>query len=135
MTTLKAAVTAMAYRGFRVGALEPMRVEGSRFWTKSKGKSWQGELPRVAVSALKDRGPRPFAGMKQGTIAAHFKRVTKRLAASGEIAHAYSVHDLRHFFACAEYRKDRDIYRVSKLLNHSDVKVTMGYLQSLGAMK
>ena len=133
MTTLRASTIAMAYRGFRVGALKPMRVDGKRFTTKSKGKAWQGELPPRVRSALADRGEKPFANIKQGTIAAGFKRVTKRLAASGEIRHAYSVHDLRHFYAVTEYRKDKDIYRVCKLLNHSDVKTTMGYLMSLGA--
>jgi site-specific recombinase XerD len=71
--------------------------------------------------------------VKAGTTAAHFKRITRRLAATGEIAHAYSVHDLRHFYAVSEYRKDKDIYRVCKLLNHSDVKTTMKYLVSIGA--
>jgi integrase len=125
----------MAYRGFRIGALKGLRVDGKRFTTKSKGKAWQGELPPRVRSALSDRGEKPFASIKQCTIAAGFKRVTKRLAKSGEIRHAYSVHDLRHFYAVTEYRKDRDIYRVSRLLNHADVKVTIGYLQSLGAMK
>jgi site-specific recombinase XerD len=133
--TLHTAIVLMSYRGFRIGALAGITVNGTRFSTISKGKSWRGELPRTAVSAIKDLGSHPFKGIKQGTIAAHFKRVTKRLAAAGTIAHAYSVHDLRHYYAVQEYKKDKDIYRVSRLLNHADVKVTMGYLQSLGAMK
>jgi integrase len=135
MTSLRAAVIAMAFRGFRIGALAGLTVTGSRFTTTSKGKAWTGELPPRVMAALRDRGRHPFEGVKAGTTAAHFKRVTRRLAATGEIAHAYSVHDLRHFYATTEYRKDRDIFRVSGLLNHADVKVTMKYLHDIGATK
>jgi integrase len=133
MTDLKASVIVMAYRGMRIGALAGLTVTGTRFATTSKGKAWTGELPRRVLAAIRDRGRRPFEGVKAGTTAAHFKRITRRLAATGEIAHAYSVHDLRHFYAVSEYRKDKDIYRVCKLLNHSDVKTTMKYLVSIGA--
>lgn len=132
---LLSAVFAMAYRGFRVGALPGLTVEGSRFTTTSKGKAWAGELPLRVRAALAGRGRTPFAGVLPGTIQAYFKRVTKRLAASGAISHSYSVHDLRHFFATTEYRKDKDLVRVSRLLNHADVKVTTKYLADLGAMK
>ena len=135
MIPLRAAVAAMAYRGFRVGALPGLVVHNRRFTTASKGKAWQGELPPRVVRALAPLGVRPFAGLNHRSIANAFKRLTKRMAAEGAIAHAYSVHDLRHHFAIQEYRKDKDIYRVCKLLNHSDVKTTMVYLQSLGAMK
>jgi integrase len=134
MTPLRAAVVAMAYRGFRVGALPPLVVQGVRFATTSKGKAWSGELPPRVMRTLKPLGRAPFAGVKPGTIQTEFKRVTKRLAASGVIAHAYSVHDLRHFFASTEYRRDRDLVRVSRLLNHADVKVTTKYLHDLGSM-
>lgn len=134
MTSLRAAVTAMAYRGFRVGALPGLTVTGSRFSTVSKGKAWKGELPLRVRAALRDRGAKPFGGVKPGTVQAAFKRVTTRLAKAGVIAHAYSVHDLRHFFASTEYAKDHDLVRVSRLLNHADVKVTTQYLSDLGAI-
>lgn len=33
-----------------------------------------------------------------------------------------------------EYRKDRDIYRVSKMLGHASIPVTERYLKGLGKM-
>jgi integrase len=38
------------------------------------------------------------------------------------------VHDLRHAYAIAEIRADRDIYDLSHHLGHSSVKVTEIYL-------
>jgi len=131
----KEAIMAMAYRGFRVGALPHLMVNGRRFTTTSKGKAWQGELPPRVVRALLPMGKQPFAAVKTGTIQTAFKRLTRRLTAAGVIAHAYSVHDLRHFYATSEYRRDRDLVRVSRLLNHADVKVTTKYLHDLGAME
>lgn len=51
---------------------------------------------------------RPFAGTTES-----------KLAESGTISAAYSAHDFRHFYAITEFRKDRDVYRVSKLLGHT----------------
>jgi hypothetical protein len=73
--------------------------------------------------------------VKQGTLAAAFKRTTKRLASRGDIKHAYSVNDLRDFFAVQQLRKDRSfqsVKRLSRLLNHASVKHTQEYLDELG---
>ena len=43
----------------------------------------------------------------------------------------YSCHDFRHYFAVTEYEKDKDIVRISKLLNHSGIQITQDYLKSL----
>jgi site-specific recombinase XerD len=48
------------------------------------------------------------------------------------IAAAYSAHDLRHLYAVTEYRKDRDLYRVSKPLGHASIQVTEKYLRDMG---
>ena len=55
-----------------------------------------------------------------------------RLADAGRIAAPYSAHDFRHFYAVAEYRKDQDLHRVSKLLGHASIQVTETYLHGLG---
>jgi integrase len=132
--SLLAAVKIMAYRGFRVGALGDLVVDGDRFRTKSKGKAWTGILPTEAVKAVEGRGARPFQHVPQSTIQTLFSRFTKRLFLSGAIRHPYSVHDLRHYFASVEYAKDHDIVRVSKALNHSDIKITVAYLHELGTL-
>jgi len=131
---LQATVVAMAYRGFPVGALSGIVVSGNRFTTVNKTKKWEGELPRNVVAALKPLGTRPFESVKQGTLAAAFKRRTKLLANRGDIRHAYSVNDLRDFFAVQQLRKDRSwrtVQRLSRLLNHESVKYTQEYLNEL----
>jgi integrase len=40
----------------------------------------------------------------------------------------FRIHDLRHAYAIAEIRADRDIYDLSHHLGHSSVKVTEIYL-------
>jgi hypothetical protein len=111
----------MAYRGFRIGALEGLTIAGSKFVTTSRRKTWEGELTSKVTNASRLLGTRPFENAKQGTIAAAFKRVTKRLVESGDIRHEYSVDDLRRFFAVREFRKDYSIERVSRQLNLSSV--------------
>jgi hypothetical protein len=39
------------------------------------------------------------------------------------------------FYAITEYRKDKDILRVSRLLNHSNISITQKYLRSLGVSR
>jgi hypothetical protein len=127
-TPLGPAIIAMAYCGFRIGALQGLTIAGSKFATTSKRKAWEGELTPKVTNALKPLGTHPFENAKQGTIAAAFKSVTKRLAKSGDIRHKYSVNDLRRFFADREFRKDYDLWRVSRRLNLSSVKETSRFL-------
>jgi integrase/recombinase XerD len=54
-----------------------------------------------------------------------------RLQKEGKINAAYSAHDFRHYFAVSEYQKDKDIYKLSKLLDHTNISITETYLKSL----
>jgi site-specific recombinase XerD len=131
---LRAAVIAMAYRGFPVGALPGLVISGNHFVTLNKTKEWTGELPKKVVATLKLRGSKPFADVKSGSIQAAFKRTTTLLANRGDIKHAYSVNDLRDFFAVQQLRKDRSwrsVQHLSHLLNHESVKYTQEYLEEL----
>jgi integrase len=58
-------------------------------------------------------------------------RQTTKLYQAGKINAAYSAHDFRHYFAITEYQKDKDIYKLSKLLDHTNIAVTETYLKSL----
>ena len=132
---LAAAVTVMAYRGLRAGALPTLSVAGGKFTGHSKGKPVQGKMPSEALEAIKAaslplRGP--FAGIKANTLEKRIARAIKKLHEAGKIKAPYSCHDLRHFFAITEYRKDNDIRRVSKLLNHASIQITEKYLEGLG---
>lgn len=126
--TMKAAVLCMASRGLRVGALPSLKIQGERFTARSKGKDISGELPREVLEALEASGldsRRPFAGLKETQIADRFRYHAR------EAGFPFSVHDLRHFFAVKEYKKDRDIYRLKTLLGHASIQVTENYLKSL----
>ncbi|MDR0475749.1 MAG: tyrosine-type recombinase/integrase [Treponema sp.] len=132
---LAAAAAIMAYRGLRAGALPTLSVTGGRFNGHSKGKDIAGELPAAAVDAIKTaalplRGP--FAGILPNTIEKRIARAIIKMYEAGKVKAAYSCHDLRHHYAVIEYRKDKDIHRVSKLLGHASIQVTETYLQSLG---
>jgi integrase len=132
---LAAAVSVMAYRGLRAGALPSLSITGGRFTGHSKGKSITGELPAAALDIIKAaalplRGP--FAGILPNTLEKRIARAIEKLCKIGEVKAPYSAHDLRHFYAVTEYRKDKDIYRVSKLLGHASIQITENYLRGLG---
>lgn len=131
-----AAVSVMAFRGLRIGALPGMEITGDRFKTRSKGKDISGELPGNVLAAIKAHNApdkkRPFSGITQDALARRIEYHIGKLHQAGKIKAAYSCHDFRHFYAITEYRKDKDIHRVKKLLNHASIQVTESYLRSLG---
>ena len=133
-----AAAAIMAYRGLRAGALPTISVSGGKFAGHSKGKDIAGELPAIALDAIKTaalplRGP--FAGVLPNTLEKQIARAIEKLYKNGKIQTAYSCHDLRHFFALTEYRRDKDIHRVSRLLGHASIQVTEHYLKGLGEIE
>jgi integrase len=130
----KMAVYVMAYRGLRVGGLNKLKVWGNHYKTVSKGKSIQGEFPIEVICNIKtsmlDRNT-PFSSLTTNALKLRIYRATMRLQKEGKIRSAYSAHDFRHFYAITEYQKDRDIYKLSKLLDHSNIMITETYLISL----
>jgi len=131
----KAAAAVMLYRGLRVGALPSLALIGSRFTARSKGKNLVGTLPAEALAEIRTAeldARRPFAVTTGQRLADAVRYASGKLATAGTIAAPYSAHDLRHLYAVSEYRKDRDIYRVSKLLGHASIQVTEVYLRGLG---
>jgi site-specific recombinase XerD len=129
-----AAVAVLAFRGLRAGALPEMMLRGNRFTSRSKGKDIAGELPDNALEAIRRAGltDRPFAGITANTLEQRILRAVKALHEAGKIAAAYSAHDFRHYFAVTEYRKDKDIHRLSALLGHAGIAVTETYLKTIG---
>jgi site-specific recombinase XerD len=130
----KMAVYIMAYRGLRVGALNKLKVWGSRYQSYSKGKNIYGEFPVEVIANIKQselNNKTPFENMSTNAIKLRIYRQTLRLHREGKINAAYSAHDFRHYFAVSEYQKDKDIYKLSKLLDHAGISVTENYLRSL----
>jgi len=144
----KAIIITMAGRGLRAGALPTLELKAGKYHGKSKGKALAENnaegitLPPEALDAIKAAGldaKKPFAWeTKQGTgntanaIEGRINYYIGKLYKAGKIAAAYSCHDFRHFYAVTEYRKHKDIFRLSKLLNHAGVQITQVYLKSLG---
>ena len=144
----RAIVITMATRGLRAGALITLELKGNRYHGKSKGKKLTENnadgitLPSGAIKAINTAGldiKKPFAWeTKQGTknsanaIEGRINYYIGKLYKAGEIAAPYSCHDFRHFYAINEYRKNKDIFRLSKLLNHAGIQITQTYLKSLG---
>jgi integrase/recombinase XerD len=58
-----------------------------------------------------------------------FKRLCKRLGVNGARC---SFHTIRHWFAVSYIRAGGDLFRLSRLLGHSDIKTTEGYLRHGG---
>ncbi|MDR0473752.1 MAG: site-specific integrase, partial [Treponema sp.] len=83
--------------------------------TRQRGKT-TGEFTANSAGAIEKR------------IAYHINK----LYSAGKIAACYSCHDFRHYFAVQEYNKNKDIFRLSKLLNHASIQITQIYLKSLG---
>jgi site-specific recombinase XerC len=126
-----AAIDAMTYRGFRVGALNSLHVKpDGAFTTTSKGKAWTGHLPAGLTLAA----GHPFRDIRAGSLQKAFQRASIALHKAGKIDNVYSVHDLRHVYACNEYTKDKDIYRVKTLLNHDNIAITERYLKGLNVL-
>jgi site-specific recombinase XerC len=137
----RAIITTLALRGLRAGALPTLERKGERYHGKSKGKVLkEGEtdgvtLPTKVIEAITAAGldvKKPFAWTSANAIERRINYHIGKLYQAGKIHAAFSCHDFRHFFAVMEYRKDQDILRVSRLLNHSNIAITQKYLRSIG---
>lgn len=131
---LSAIVFLMAYRGLRSGAFPGLKIHGKTFETTSKGKDIAGELSEACLNKIKALGgnnAEPFTRWTAGAIQQEARYYITKLYKAGKISAVYSVHDFRHFYAVQEYTKDKDIYRLSKLLGHASIQVTENYLKGL----
>ena len=144
----RAIVITMASRGLRAGALPDLELKGKKYHGKSKSKKLSENdtagitLPSEALEAIKAAGldvKKPFSWeTRQGTgnsanaIEGRINYHIEKLYKAGKIAARYSCHDFRHLFAIREYEKNKDIFRLSKLLNHAGIQITQIYLKSLG---
>jgi integrase len=138
---LAAALSVLAFRGLRCGALAGMSAWGGRFETKSKGKTIRGTLPERAVKAIQDAGlslKKPFEGLVTNNLQKKVEYHVKRLYRIGKLARLdsqgepiiFSCHSFRSYFAIQEYERDKDLFRLKGLLGHSSTVVTDTYLRN-----
>lgn len=131
---LKAIISIMAYRGLRCGSFEQMTIHGEQFRTVSKGEEVKGVLPAICLQEVINANVKrnePFTTWTSNRVKQNVKNHCKKLYDEGLISFKYSAHDFRHFFALSEYELHHDIYKLSKLLNHSGIAVTENYLRGL----
>jgi site-specific recombinase XerD len=134
----KAIITCMYGRGFRVGALPDLTIWGTKFNARTKQVDIAGEIPQEAIRAIKEAGlnsHKPFSGFTSNALKTRVKKQMERFYKGGLIRSQYSSHDFRHYYAVAEYKKNFDLDRVSKLLFHSSISITERYLQGLGVVE
>ena len=135
---LKVIILIMKSCGLRVGAFnDKFQIKGNKFICTTKGAEFIGTLPESCLKAIRQAGLKHtdvFAGWTDNKVKCLFKYYTRNLYKAGVIHYAYSCHDLRHFFAVSEYKKDCDIYRVSKALGHSSIAITEKYLKGLNVI-
>lgn len=135
---LKAIILIMKSCGLRVGAFnEKFQIKGNKFICTTKGAEFIGTLPEDCLKAIRQAGLKHtnvFSGWTDNKVKCLFKYYTRNLYHKGIIHYSYSCHDLRHFFAVSEYKKDCDIYRVSKALGHSSIAITEKYLKGLNVI-
>jgi integrase len=136
----QAIIKTLALRGLRAGALPTLSRSAGRYYGVSKGKKLtEGTtdgiiLPQEVLDTIEKAGldlKKPFAWTNSPAIERRINYYMGKLYQEGLIKAPYSCHDFRHFFAVREYLRDKDIFRVSKLLNHADVAITQKYLRSL----
>jgi len=125
----KIVVSIMCFRGLRIGSLKNMKIWGNKYKSVSKGKMIYGEFPIEVITNINNKIN--FENMTTNSLKLRIYRHTTKLYKEGKIRSPYSCHDFRHYFSVQEYMKDRDIYRLSKLLDHSNISITEGYLRSL----
>jgi site-specific recombinase XerD len=128
-----ALVALMSGLGLRCGAFTTLAIDGNRYSCYSKGRAVEGYIPEDLVEFLKRKVnlDELFIRLSIKNLKQSIRYYVGKLYDRGEIRAWYSCHDFRHYFAIQEYEKDRDIWRVSKLLNHQSLASTEIYLKGL----
>ncbi len=82
-------------------------------------------LNATAYQALVEIGPELFSGMQAYLVSRTFGNYVKKAKMT-----CFHLHSLRHTFATNLIARGVDIYTVSRLLGHSDIRTTMIYAKS-----
>lgn len=131
---IKMAIIFIMECGVRVGALPKLEIRNNKYYSYSKGKEISWKVTDKVIKELKRNNitfNAPFKNKSSEVIRNIFYRSSKRLYEQGKIKAAYSIHDIRHYFAVTLYKKTRDIELIRKALNHSNIAITGLYLRSL----
>ncbi|ASJ22496.1 tyrosine-type recombinase/integrase [Brachyspira hampsonii] len=131
---IKVAIIFIMECGVRVGALPKLEIRNNKYYSYSKGKEISWKVTDKVIKLLKQNNLSfncPFKNKSSEVIRNIFYRSSKRLYEQGKIKAAYSIHDIRHYFAVTLYKQTKDIELIRQALNHSSIAITGIYLKSL----
>ena len=131
---IKMAIIFIMECGVRVGALPKLEIRNNKYYSYSKGKEISWKVTDKVIKELKKNNltfNAPFKNKSSEVIRNIFYRSSKRLYNQGKIKAAYSIHDVRHYFAVTLYKQTKDIELIRQALNHSSIAITGIYLKSL----
>ena len=131
---IKVAIIFIMECGVRVGALPKLEIRNNKYYSYSKGKEISWKVTDKVIKELKKNNlsfDKPFKNKSSEVIRNIFYRSSKRLYEQGKIKAAYSIHDIRHYFAVTLYKQTKDIELIRQALNHSSIAITGIYLKSL----
>ncbi|MDA0002890.1 site-specific integrase [Brachyspira hyodysenteriae] len=131
---IKVAIIFIMECGVRVGALPKLEIRNNKYYSYSKGKEISWKVTDKVIKLIKQNNlsfNNPFKNKSSEVIRNIFYRSSKRLYNQGKIKAAYSIHDIRHYFAVTLYKQTKDIELIRQALNHSSIAITGIYLKSL----
>ena len=131
---VKMAIIFIMECGVRVGALPKLEIRNNKYYSYSKGKEISWKVTDKVIKLLKQNNLSfncPFKNKSSEVIRNIFYRSSKRLYNQGKIKAAYSILDIRHYFAVTLYKQTKDIELIRQALNHSSIAITGIYLKSL----
>lgn len=122
---MRMAIHIMSEYGVRVGFFNSsLEVRGNKIYSFNKGKMYEITVDNYVLDRIEI--VKQINGV---TVQSMFRYCMNNL--EGVLQRKYSPHDFRNLYAVKEYMKDKDIYKLSKMLNHSSVVVTQVYLKGL----
>jgi integrase len=135
---LSCIVELISLTGLRCGVFTNMTVyRNGKFSTITKGKQFVNKFDKHCMTLIRNtfgpiqRETQSFSEIKTPNIKRLFIHYMKQMHDKQMIADAYSLHDLRHYYAANEYKANHDIVKLSQQLNHSGLSVTGGYLTTV----
>lgn len=119
--------------GFRSDFFPGLELSENEYKSISKSKEIRGVFDNETVKKIRNfsTNKKPFSMLTPGAIQQETRYHITKLYNQGKIQHIYSIHDFRHFFAISFYKETKDIYTLSKKLNHSSISITETYLKGL----
>jgi integrase len=79
-------------------------------------------LSQRALTILQELGPELFNGLNKHDVTEKFREYLGKAGLVG-----FKLHSLRHTFSCWLVAAGVDLFTISRLLGHTDIKTTMVY--------